>query len=386
MLNAGQKLWNVQRKQKTGLCIGLDPHFEAEGVLNKEFYTQYVSGRRALLETYFQTLAKVGESIHSPVGADAPYFLAGLTAYFLDIIEVAWDAGIRVYKPQIAFYERFAPFGTTVLEILCRDLHVRSEKSGEDIFLILDAKRGDIESTQYPYYASYLSRSNEEVFPGVAGRFGFDTMTVTTWMGTDVLTPGLPFFKNGRGAIVVTRSSNPSGTTIQDVYIEENTGVELSEKQKSFAVSGEEIKKIEGIIGRKPTAHEFMLYQTEEFSKKNDLNTDGISPIFSVMGSTVKMTDTFRKIRPHGIALVPGFGAQGGSFENVMPLHISSGPLAGHIGILSSSRDFNYPWMEKAGGAGDPKNLAFEMSRAVAAFRAQEKEAYLKAGLLYPFS
>ena len=361
MKNAGLRLWEAQKHQGTGLCIGLDPHYTPDGELNADFYMNFSGAQTDEMRTLFAGLGTPAKK--------STDFLAGVASYFLSVIDAAWQTGIRVYKPQAAFYERFGSYGLVVLEILCRDLHERAEKSSEPIFLILDAKRGDIESTQLPYYDAYLSSSDREVFPGMTGRYGFDTMTVTTWLGADVLTPGLPFFRDGKGAIVVTRSSNPSGQELQELTIE----------------SGATANAVALILGRKPTAHEVMLHLTEQFSEKNGLNVDGVSPLFSVVGSTVKMTDSFRTLRPQGIALVPGFGAQGGTFDNVMPLYIQEGPLAGHVGILSSSREFSFPWMTKSGGAGDPKNLKGEMQRAVENFKSQEKEAYLKAGLVYPF-
>jgi hypothetical protein len=79
------------------------------------------------------------------------------------------------------------------------------------------------------------------------------------------------------------------------------------------------------------------------------------------------------------------FGAQGGKFENIMPLLVKNGPLAGHLGILSSSRDHNFPWTRKAGGKGDPNALDSEMDRAISSFRKEEKAAYIAAGAKYPY-
>jgi hypothetical protein len=128
-----------------------------------------------------------------------------------------------------------------------------------------------------------------------------------------------------------------------------------------------------------------MLYKTEKFCLDNELYQQGISPIFSVMGATVKMLDSFRKIRPGAIALVPGFGAQGGGFAHIEPLLMREGPLAGHWGILSSSREHNYPWMKKYGGSGNPKDLKVEMERVITKFRNDEKQAYAAARIDYPF-
>lgn len=389
-LGAGLRLGLTQKHQKTGLCIGLDPHYDQNSAFNAEFYMQFTDHRPELEKLFENLFMSANPYLCIPLVEISQRltakFLAGIASYFLDLITISWDAGIRVFKPQVAFYERL-PWGMLIMETLNAHIRFLAKKYGEPAFVILDAKRGDIDSTQVPYYEAYLSDTPDPSIPGIGGRFGFDTMTVTTWMGEDVLTPGLPYFKNGKGAIVVTRSSNPSGTTLQDAYFLRNNHTALSDEQKLFQISAEEIDAISDIIGAPaPTIHEVMLYLTEKFSEEHDLDQDDISPIFSVMGSTVKATDSFKKLRPYAIPLIPGFGAQGGKFENVMPLAIKDGQLAGHIGILASSRDMNYAWTKKAGGSGNPKNLRDDTLTAIERFRKAEKEAYDTAGAYYPFS
>jgi len=387
MENAGQLLWQVQKKQGTGLCFGLDPHYEPNGVLNAEFYGQFGHDNDSgLIRHFFQKYRRVLELIDVSWTHETVNFLTGLVRYNMRLIDAAWASGIRIFKPQAAFYERLMFADQIVLSMLCR--HIRQkDPAGSPCFVILDAKRGDIDSTQEPYYAAYLSDQNETVMPGVPGQLAFDAMTVTTWMGDDVLSPGLPFFKTGRGAIIVTRSSNPSGTTLQDVRVLPSN-VQLSQTQEPFRIGRDTYQELFTLLGfRDPTAHEIMLRTTSDFSRNNGLDSeDGISPLFSVMGSTVKMAESFRKIRDNGaIALVPGFGHQGGAFDKIEPLLVRSGPLAGHWGILSSSRAHNFPWMKKYGGDVKPENLETHVKRSVDSFRHAEYEAYAKLGVHYPF-
>ncbi|HEY4522350.1 MAG TPA: orotidine-5'-phosphate decarboxylase [Candidatus Paceibacterota bacterium] len=387
--NAGLRLWEVQKAQGSGLCIGLDPHFDKNGQLNEAFYAQFAQDKEAQhLRSMFGNVRRafgVAHVSHEDGGSDL--FLAGLTQYMMRIIGAAWAAGIRVYKPQSAFYERLGMFGPLVLAAVCHRLHQLADEEN-DLFRILDAKRGDIDSTQEPYYAAYLSRFDEYVAPGMGGQFNFDTMTVTTWMGEDVLTPGLPYFKAGKGAIVVTRTSNPSGTTLQDARIL-SSAIDVSVKQTAFKLTPDRIQEIGEVLGSRSemfTVHEAMLYETTVFSRGHELDVGGVSPIFSVMGSTVPMSRNFRKLRGTGaIALVPGFGHQGGNFENVEPLLALDGPLAGHWGILSSSRAHNYPWMKGYGGSGNPQNLESDMRRAIDGFRVAERQAYADARVDWPF-
>ena len=389
MVNAGLRLWTAQKKQGTGLCVGLDPHLRPMGDAQPMFYNQFVrwDGGMEAMNTFLRMFRALGRGLFRQVEQPerAAEFLAGLLAYMLEVVEIAWANGLRVYKPQAAFYERLGPYGLIILEAICNRLHELAVGADEIVFVILDCKRGDIDSTQEPYFALYETVYDEEVIPGMSGRYDFDTMTVTTWMGRDVLTPGLPYFHKGKGAIVVTRSSNPSGTTFQDGLLSPEPGVRLSVKQEPFRYDEDCQTTIRDLLNRNPLAHEVMLYETSRFSTDNGLDQDGVSPIFSVMGSTVRMLDSFRIIRPGGIALVPGFGYQDGAFNNIGPLYVKEGPLKGHIGILASSRENDFPWWTKFGGSGDPSTLRLDMARVIDKFRKDERAFYERSGFDYPF-
>ncbi|MDO8560583.1 MAG: orotidine-5'-phosphate decarboxylase [bacterium] len=385
-LNAGQRLWETQLAQGTGLCLGLDSHGpDAE---HERLYAEFaLDGGRERFQNLVLEARKQGF-----VAGDDPSrtsrtstYLAGVSGYLTTVIEAAWENGIRVFKPNIAFFERFAPFGDFVLARLCRRIEQLAVGQKTRSFVILDAKRGDISSTQEPYYAAYLSSGNDTVIPGLPGQFGFDAMTVTTWMGEDVLTPALPYLQRGKGVVAVTRSSNPSGTTLQDLRVGANPDAALSDKQRPFAVSDGILEEMESALGYPPTAQEVMLFQTTAFCRKHGLVQEGVSPVFSVVGATRPMNRAFRILRPDGIALVPGFGAQGGAFDNIMALAIPDGPMRGHLGILSSSRAHLYPWRKEFGGSGDPKTLRSDVERAIVQFRADEKAAYARASIEFPF-
>ena len=385
-MNAGHKLWQAQRTQRTGLCVGIDPHYQPKGELNAEFYRNYRPyGAEACGRELFYN---IGRSLWPQlplfrVEANAK-FLAGVVNYNLHLVNTAWECGIRVFKPQSAFFERFAPFGQIVLWMICEEIHRLSRKSGDACFIIVDAKRGDISTTQDPYYTAYLESEPEDELL-LANNYRANAMTVTTWMGEDVLTPGLSYLRGSNGLIVVTRTSNPSGTTLQDLRVLPNK-LPLSAKQEAFRWPEVEQGELARLLGTSPTAHELMLYLTTDFCLKHGLKEDGIQPIFSVMGATVRMSKSFRLIRGESaIALVPGLGHQEGNFENIQPLLVREGPLAGHWGILASSRAMDFPWMKKYGGSGDPRNLEVDFRSSLEAFRDKERAAYAEAGVDYPF-
>jgi orotidine-5'-phosphate decarboxylase len=367
--------------------MGLDPHVDLIGTtFNASFYEQFETRQAEDFRGQFNDLFRAfGNLVHRTTTrtSDPARFLAGLTYYLLSVIDAAWESGIRVFKPQSAFYEQLAIADKAVLAIVCN--HLRELATQAQIYQVFDGKKGDIDSSQRPFYTTYLSSPNQDVLPGIGGVYDFDTMTVNTWMGQDVLAPGLPYFRNGKGAIVVTRSSNPSGTSQQDAFLTPSDA-ELTDKQKPFCYTVTQQQELVHGLGRMPRAYEVMLYLTAKFSRENNLDVDGVSPIFSVMGSTVQMDGGFREIRGNGaIALIPGFGHQGGNFKNIESLLVRDGSLAGHWGILSSSRALMYPWMKEYGGSGDWKNLRTDMHNAVDQFRAAEKKAYEAAGMDYPF-
>lgn len=387
-MNAGLRLWHVQKAQGTGLCVGADPHFEPDGDLNEDFYRPFAEPGVKAIFAEILWLCNSTEILLEAKNTDterAAIFLSGVVGYFSRVIKAAWRCGIRVYKPQAAFYERFGPLGPVIESMICRLIDSLALADQSVVFKIRDCKRGDLDLTQWPYFVANLTTLDGEVCPGMPGQYNYDTMTITTWMGENVIMPGKLYFEKGKGVIVVTRSSNPSGTMFQDTLVSPNLEVQLSAKQEPFRFTQELHDQLFVMLERKPMAHELMLHLTEKFSREQGLNENGVSPIFSVMGSTIQMLDSFRIIRPNGIALIPGFGGQQGEIKNVIPLYVPEGPLQGHIGIESSSRNHNYPWMKKFGGSGDVNDLDAEMERVITKFREDEKQAYQEAGLVYPF-
>jgi orotidine 5'-phosphate decarboxylase subfamily 2 len=389
--NAGVRLLAAQKAGRSNLCIGLDAHFNAKLGLDAAFYGQFAEPE---LEHGFLEVIRLAHQsglMNCNVATTAqqlPKTLSGLTEYFLQIIQQAFKCGIYVFKPQAAFYERLGFPGMMILHRLLREIHELGQHADVPYFVILDAKRGDIETTQGPYYEAYLATAAEECIPGLPGQYDFDAMTVTTWMGEEVVLPGLSWFKKGRGAIVVTRSSNPSGTCLQDARIAANPDIKLIDKQEPYRLTAETIMAVWDIVGRPATVADMMMFGTGKISAANGLDdpATGISPLFHVIGSTVVEDGSFRKLRPGAIALVPGFGAQKGKYGNMMPILAQDGPMAGQGAICSSSRGHNFAFLAENGGDGNPQNIEGNLRAAIEAFRQNEKAAYDEAGIVYPYA
>lgn len=108
---------------------------------------------------------------------------------------------ICAYKPNIAFYEAEGGGGWEALEKTCR--YIR--ENHPDIFLLLDAKRGDIGNT------------NEVYVKAVFDNLGVDAVTVHPYLGKESLQPFLD--KKDKGIFVLVKTSNPGAGEFQDLKI-----------------------------------------------------------------------------------------------------------------------------------------------------------------------
>ena len=110
------------------------------------------------------------------------------------IVDATRDLVIA-FKPQIAYFASHR--AEAQLERLIAHIH----QVAPEVPVILDAKRGDIGSTAEQYA--------REVFE----RYGADAVTLSPFMGFDSIEPYLRY--EGKGAILLCRTSNPGGSDLQ---------------------------------------------------------------------------------------------------------------------------------------------------------------------------
>ena len=164
------------------------------------------------------------------------------------------------YKPNLAFYEAMGPKGWEALEKTMAYIP-------ENIFTIADAKRGDIGNTSSLYAKTFFEYLN------------FDAVTVAPYMGIDSVTP---FLKKNKFVILLGLTSNKGSHDFQ--FTELKNGKRIYE-------------------------------EVIEVSK----NWANIDQLMYVVGATnAQELRNIRKIVPDHFLLVPGFGAQGGSLEEVV--------------------------------------------------------------------
>lgn len=178
------------------------------------------------------------------------------------IVDATADYAIA-FKPNLAFYECNGIKGLTSL---MKTVDYINEKY-PGIFLIADAKRGDIGNTSKMYAKAFF-----EEHP-------FDAVTVAPYMGSDSVTPFLSYA--GKFVILLALTSNPGATDFQMI----------------------------------PNKEGKLLYQSvirESLKWADEKN------MMYVVGATrAEMLADIRKIIPNHFLLVPGVGAQGGSLEEV---------------------------------------------------------------------
>lgn len=108
---------------------------------------------------------------------------------------------VCAYKPNSAFYEAHGLEGFRALEKTTRYLR----ENYPDIFLLLDAKRADIGST------------NEGYVKAIFDELKFDAVTVHPYLGKEALQPFLE--RVDKGIFVLVRTSNPGAGEFQDLKI-----------------------------------------------------------------------------------------------------------------------------------------------------------------------
>lgn len=210
------------------------------------------------------------------------------------IVESTQDLAVA-YKINIAFYESLGIPGWRSLEKTVDFL-----KNYPEIFIIADAKRGDIGNTSKQYAKAFFET------------FNFDAITVAPYMGHDSVSPFLEF-KN-KWAILLALTSNEGAQDFQFGYINND--------------------------------QEYLYEQVIRKSK----NWGSYENMMYVVGATKSgYFEKIRQIIPEHFILVPGVGAQGGDLESVARYGMNKS-----CGLLvNSSREIIY-----AGNDGNFGNVA----------------------------
>ena len=217
-----------------------------------------------------------------------------------DVIDAVADI-VPAVKPQMAFFEVFGTEGIRVHQQVVKYAHDKG------LLVVDDSKRNDIGNTARAYAYAHLSKD---------GPINADFMTVSPFLGTDSIQPFVDTaIGEGKGVFVLVKTSNPSSA-------------EISEAVNS---NGEKI--------RDWLANHVHSIGTACVGKF------GYSGIGAVVGAT--FPDEAKQLRgamKNNFFLVPGFGAQGGGVNDVLPCFNDDGLGA----VISSSRGIIYKYSDAA--------------------------------------
>jgi orotidine-5'-phosphate decarboxylase len=124
----------------------------------------------------------------------------GLREFTRTVIDALADR-VAIFKPQVAFFERFGSRGIAVLEDLVHQLRHAGA------LVLIDAKRGDIGSTSAGYAAAYLHPTSP---------LAADAITAHPYLGVGSLTPLVEAARAyGAGLFVLAMTSNPEAASVQ---------------------------------------------------------------------------------------------------------------------------------------------------------------------------
>lgn len=220
-----QELVNQIKEKRSFLCVGLD------------------SDIKKLPACVMDSEDPVFEFNKAIIDATAPYTVA--------------------YKPNLAFYEATGVKGWISLEKTVQYI----KDNYPEIFIIADAKRGDIGNTSALYARSFF------------GEMKVHALTVAPYMGEDSVSPFLSY--DDAWVIVLALTSNPGSHDFQ--LTKDENGEMLFEK---------------------------VLRTSQKWGSDQNM--------MYVVGATQgKSFENVRNIVPNHFLLVPGVGAQGGSLEEV---------------------------------------------------------------------
>jgi orotidine-5'-phosphate decarboxylase len=187
----------------------------------------------------------------------------GLRSFCAACVEGFADV-VSVVKPQVAFFERHGAAGMAELERLI------AAASAAGLIVIADAKRGDIDSTAAAYADAWLGDTSP-----LAG----DAVTVHPYLGLGALAPLVRLgAANGKGVLVVARSSNPEGRDLQ-----------------------------QAVTAAGPAVEDMLLGEIADLNGSADVPTGTVG---AVIGATLEPSP-FALSQLGGVILAPGLGAQG---------------------------------------------------------------------------
>ncbi|MGM0502282.1 MAG: orotidine-5'-phosphate decarboxylase [Bacillota bacterium] len=278
-MNFADRLIQKIKEKQSHACVGLDPRWNR---LPEEI-------KEKAINKHGQSLKAIAEAIIE--------FNQGIIDAVKDLVPVV--------KPQIAFYEQYGYQGIKAFE----ETIAYAKQQG--LMVISDAKRNDIGSTAKAYAGAHLGG---EFWGEESIGLNSDSLTVTPYLGWDGIKPFVDNCrKNDKGIFILVKTSNKSAYQLQDI------------KSKAGTAAFEKLAELVHDWGAKV------------------IGDKGYSSVGAVVGATYpKEAENLRNLMPHSYFLVPGYGAQGGGADDVVPCFNEDGYGA----VVNSSRGINFAYQQ----------------------------------------
>jgi orotidine-5'-phosphate decarboxylase len=173
---------------------------------------------------------------------------------------------VPALKPQSACFERFGAPGLALLE------EIVAEAVRLGLVVVWDAKRGDIGTTSAHYAAA-------------AARLGAHSITVNGYLGRSGIAP---FLEKNLGVFVLVRTSNPDSDELQALKLADGRTVAQAMADQVASIGAATV------------------------------GACGLSSVGAVVGATKSAEARELRARmPDQYFLIPGYGAQGGTAEDI---------------------------------------------------------------------
>ena len=216
---------------------------------------------------------------------------SAIEAFSVGVIDAVHESCAAV-KIQAACFERFGPTGYSAM------WRVLAHARASGLAVVYDAKRGDI-GISAEHYAHGARAS------------GAHWTTINAYLGADGIAP---FLAAGHGAFALVRTSNPSGDALQTLPLADGRTI------------AEAVADLVSELG------------------DSTVGASGFSALGAVVGATKRAEIASLRARmPRTIFLVPGYGAQGGTADDVRAAFTHANGRSDAGALITASRSVIYP-------------------------------------------
>lgn len=254
-MNFVSRLEKACARQRSHLCVGLDPDFDKVHRWLRQEILQLLRAqplRLDVVSTDPEQQAPASLKLDPEQLVDEPEIAKDLAC---ELVVRATAPFSAAFKPNAAFFELHVGAGVGV-PALVRQMNAEH-------LVIFDGKRGDIANTSRQYAEAIFLRG------------GFDAVTVNPLMGWDAVEPFLAW--PDRGAFLLCLTSNPGA---QDFLLKNDLYLKIAEKAVAWNRAG----NVGLVVGATHPEHAARV----------------------------------RAVAPELPLLIPGIGAQGGKLDEIL--------------------------------------------------------------------